>query len=152
MLWIKVAHVLFVIAWMAGLFYLPRIFVHHQEGSNAGEDVRRLVTMAQKLFRFSSVMMVLAIVPGTVLWLGYGFNGGWMHAKLGFVGLLLAYHGQSYRYTRRLAEGQTIPSSLYFRIYNEAALLLVIPDSNPRDRQALLIAITLRQVSAPSPV
>ena len=109
MLWIKVAHVLFVIAWMAGLFYLPRIFVHHQEGSNAGEDVRRLVTMAQKLFRFSSVMMVLAIVPGTVLWLGYGFNGGWMHAKLGFVGLLLAYHGQSYRYTRRLAEGRTIP-------------------------------------------
>ena len=92
---------------MAGLFYLPRIFVHHQEGSNAGEDVRRLVTMAQKLFRFSSVMMVLAIVPGTVLWLGYGFNGGWMHAKLGFVGLLLAYHGQSYRYTRRLAEGHT---------------------------------------------
>ena len=112
---------------MAGLFYLPRIFVHHQEGSNAGEDVRRLVTMAQKLFRFSSVMMVLAIVPGTVLWLGYGFNGGWMHAKLGFVGLLLAYHGQSYRYIRRLIEGQTIPSSLYFRIYNEAALLLVIP-------------------------
>ena len=109
MLWIKVAHVLFVIAWMAGLFYLPRIFVHHQEGSNAGEDVRRLVTMAQKLFRFSSVMMVLAIVPGTVLWLGYGFNGGWMHAKLGFVGLLLAYHGQSYRYTRRLAEGPDHP-------------------------------------------
>ena len=73
---------------MAGLFYLPRIFVHHQEGSNAGEDVRRLVTMAKKLFGFSSVMMVLAIVPGMVLWLGYGFNGGWMHAKLGFVGLL----------------------------------------------------------------
>ena len=127
MLWIKVAHVLFVIAWMAGLFYLPRIFVHHQEGSNAGEDVRRLVTMAKKLFGFSSVMMVLAIVPGMVLWLGYGFNGGWMHAKLGFVGLLLVYHGQSYRYTRRLIEGRTIPSSLYFRIYNEAALLLVIP-------------------------
>ena len=58
MLWIKVAHVLFVIAWMAGLFYLPRIFVHHQEGLNAGEDVRRLVTMAKKLFGFSSVMMV----------------------------------------------------------------------------------------------
>ena len=71
--------------------------------------------------------MVLTIVPGLVLWLGYGFSGDWMHAKLGFVGLLLAYHGQSYRYTRRLIEGQTVPTSLYFRLYNEAALLLVIP-------------------------
>ena len=72
-------------------------------------------------------MMLLAIVPGMVLWLGYGFNGGWMHAKLGLVGLLLFFLVKSYRYSRRLFEGQTIPSSLYFRIYNEAALLLVIP-------------------------
>ncbi|MDH5737132.1 MAG: CopD family protein, partial [Gammaproteobacteria bacterium] len=61
MLWIKVFHLLFVTAWMAGLFYLPRIYVHYVEGQQAGEDVRRLVTMADKLFRFSSIMAGLAL-------------------------------------------------------------------------------------------
>ena len=73
MLWIKVIHVLFVIAWMAGVFYLPRILVHAVEGKAAGEDTRRLVIMAEKLVRFSTVMMVLALIPGTnplvALWL-----------------------------------------------------------------------------------
>ena len=127
MLWIKVFHVLFVIAWMAGLFYLPRIFVHHQEGVRLGEDVRRLVMMESKLFRFSTLMMILALVPGVVLWLGYGFGGLWLDVKLLFVGLLLAYHIQSYRYTIKLIAGEPIPSSLFFRIYNEGALILVIP-------------------------
>ena len=127
MLWIKVLHVLFVIAWMAGLFYLPRIFVHHQEGMNQGEDVRRLVMMANKLFKFSTLMMILALVPGTILWLGYGFGGLWLEAKLIFVGLLLAYHFQSHQYTKKLSAGKPIPSSLFFRIYNEGALILLIP-------------------------
>lgn len=127
MLWIKTFHLLFVMAWMAGLFYLPRILVHYVEGRQANEDVKRLIIMGQKLFRFSSVMAVLALALGIWLWLGYGFNGGWLHAKLGFVGLLLAYHGQSYRYIQQMARDETIRTSLFFRIYNELALFIVIP-------------------------
>jgi putative membrane protein len=127
MLWIKTFHLLFVMAWMAGLFYLPRILVHYVEGRQANDDVKRLIIMGQKLFRFSSVMAVLALALGTWLWLGFGFSGGWLHAKLGFVVLLVAYHGQSYRYIQQMARDETIASSIFFRIYNETALLIVIP-------------------------
>ena len=114
-------------AWMAGLFYLPRILVHYVEGKSANEDVRRLVQMGQKLFRFSSVMAALALGLGVWLWLGYGFGGNWLWMKLGFVALLLLYHGQSYRYIRKMIDGEQIPTSLFFRVFNESALLIVVP-------------------------
>ena len=127
MLWIKVFHILFVMAWMAGLFYLPRILVHYVEGRAAEEDVRRLVIMGTKLFRFSSLMALLAMGFGTYLWLGYGFGGSWLWLKLGFVGLLLMYHHQSMRYVKKMQNDQVIQTSIFFRIYNEAALIIVIP-------------------------
>ena len=127
MLWIKVAHILFVMAWMAGVFYLPRILVHYVEGHSAGEDVTRLVVMGQKLFRFSCVMAVLAIVPGAILWLYYGISGGWLHAKLALVLLLIAYQFQAFRYIRQMQAGNVIRSSLFFRLFNESALIIVIP-------------------------
>ena len=64
MLWIKTAHLLFVMAWLAGLFYLPRLFVHYVEGKSAGEDIRRLVIMATKLVSFSFIMGSLACLFG----------------------------------------------------------------------------------------
>ena len=82
MLWVKVFHIVTVIAWMAGLFYLPRIFVHHIEGLKLGEDVRRLGVMARKLFSFTTIMALQATVAGAWLWLGYGLAGGWLYAKL----------------------------------------------------------------------
>ena len=75
MLWIKTAHILFVMAWMAGVFYLPRILVHYVEGKIAGDDITRLVTMAEKLFRFSALMGLIAMILGVWLWLGYGISG-----------------------------------------------------------------------------
>jgi putative membrane protein len=120
-------HVLFVIAWLAGVFYLPRICVHYVEGRNQGEDVRRLIIMASKLLSFSTVMAALAIVAGSILWLHYHITGLWLHAKLLFVMLLIAYHFQSYRYLLQMRSDQVIKTSLFFRIYNELALLLVIP-------------------------
>ena len=89
MLWFKTFHILFVMAWMAGVFYLPRILVHYVEGKAAAEDTRRLVTMAEKLLKFSTIMAALAITLGLLLWLYYGVTGGWMHAKLFLVGLLV---------------------------------------------------------------
>lgn len=127
MLWIKTFHILFVMAWMAGLFYSPRILVHYVEGKSAGEDVRRLVIMAHKLFRFSSLMAALALGLGIWLWLGYGFGGTWLWVKLGLVALLLLYHHQSLRYIRQMQRDEVIKTSLFFRIYNETALIIVIP-------------------------
>lgn len=127
MLWVKTFHILFVMAWMAGLFYLPRILVHYVEGRAEGEDTRRLVTMGQKLHRFSTVMAVLAIVPGLALWLHYGISGKWMMWKLILVLALIGYQLQSWRYVQQMKRNEVINSGLFFRIYNESALIIVIP-------------------------
>jgi len=128
MLWVKTFHILFVIAWMAGLFYLPRIMVHYVEGKAAGEDVRRLVTMAGKLFRFSLVMGALAIAFGLWLWLGWWLGAGaWLHAKLALVLPLMGYQGQCWIYLRSMQADDLIRTSLFFRMFNEGALLIVVP-------------------------
>jgi len=127
MLWIKTFHILFVMAWMAGVFYLPRILVHYVEGKAADEDTRRLVTMGEKLLKFSTMMAVLAITLGLLLWLYYGITGGWMHAKLFLVGLLVAYQLQTFRYLSQMKRDEVLNTSLFFRLYNEGALILVVP-------------------------
>ena len=127
MLWIKTFHILFVMAWMAGVFYLPRILVHYVEGKAADEDTRRLVTMGEKLLKFSTMMAVLAIILGLLLWLYYGVTGGWMHAKLLLVGLLVAYQLQTFRYLSQMKRDEALNTSLFFRLYNEGALILVVP-------------------------
>ena len=127
MLWIKTFHLLFVMAWMAGVFYLPRILVHYVEGKAASEDTRRLVTMAEKLLKFSTMMAALAIALGLILWLYYGITGGWMHAKLLLVGLLVAYQLQTFRYLSQMKRDEVLNTSLFFRLYNEGALILVVP-------------------------
>lgn len=127
MLWVKVFHILFVMAWMAGLFYLPRILVHYVEGTQANEDTRRLVIMANKLFGFSTMMAILAVGLGFVLWFYFGIGGAWMEAKLSLVLLLVAYQYQTLRYIREMRAGNQLHTSLFFRIYNEAALVIVVP-------------------------
>ena len=127
MLWVKATHILFVMAWMAGLFYLPRIFVHFVEADTAGEDTRRLAIMAEKLFRFSTVMAAIALGTGLILWLHYGISGNWLNAKLLLVALLVGYQLQTYSYITDMKLSQLDGTSLFFRIFNEGALLLVIP-------------------------
>jgi len=127
MLWIKALHLIAVIAWLAGLFYLPRIFVHYAEGRANGEDVRRLVVMAGKLFGFMTVMALIAVALGLWLWLGYGDSGRWLMLKLPFVLGLIAYHAACRALLGRLRRGAAMPGSLALRLFNEAALLLVVP-------------------------
>ena len=127
MLWIKTTHILFVMAWMAGVFYLPRILVHFVEADNAGEDTRRLIIMAEKLFRFSTVMAAIALGTGLMLWLHYGITGNWLKTKLLLVALLVSYQLQTYSYITDMKLSQLDGTSLFFRIFNEGALLLVIP-------------------------
>lgn len=126
MLYAKALHLLAIISWMAGIFYLPRIFVHYVEGSAAGEDVRRLKVMARRLYHFTSVMAVFALSSGLWLWLGFGFSGGWIHAKLAVVLLLIAYHISMRVYMKRMQRDAKLPSSRALRWYNEAPLVLLL--------------------------
>lgn len=127
MLWVKMLHILFVMSWMAGIFYLPRIFVHYAEGQAAGEDVRRLVIMARKLFNFMTIVMIPAVATGLWLWLDWGIRGGWLHAKLTLVALLLAYHYWTLTQVRRMEQaGQLSHDGVFYRWMNEIPLLLLV--------------------------
>lgn len=127
MLYLKALHLLAIISWMAGIFYLPRLFVHYVEGRNAGEDVRRLKLMAKKLYHFSSMMAVFSLASGLWLWLGFGFSGGWLYAKLAMVAGLIGYHISTRIFMKRMQVDARLPGSTALRWYNELPLLLLIP-------------------------
>lgn len=127
MLWLKMFHILFMMSWMAGIFYLPRIFVHFVEGKEAGQDVARLAIMAKKLYGFMTIMMMLAIGSGIWLWLAYfpiAQGMGWLHAKIVFVLLLLVYHMWTKRRMKEMQEGHLNHSGVYYRWANEIPLVL----------------------------
>ena len=130
MLWVKSFHIVFVASWFAGLFYLPRIFVNLamvSQGSVAERE--RLLLMAGKLMRFSSILAVPAVGLGLWLWLGYGLGqgpgNGWLHAKLAVVVLTLAYHVVCGRMLRQFVRGETPRSHVWYRWFNEIPVLLL---------------------------
>lgn len=126
MLTLKALHLIFVTSWFAGLFYLPRIFVNLAmvpEGSTAERE--RLLLMARKLYRFMAPLAVLALACGTWLWLGYGFAGGWLHAKLTLVAGLVAYHLYCGRLLGQFAAGSNGRSHVWFRWFNELPVLVL---------------------------
>jgi protoporphyrinogen IX oxidase len=124
----KVLHLFFIISWMAGIFYLPRILVHFVEGGAAGEDVRRLKVMAKRLYHFTSMMAVFALASGLWLWLGIGMQWGkWLHVKLSFVVLLIAYHISMRIFTKRMQNGGQLPSATTLRWYNELPVFILLP-------------------------
>ena len=132
MLWIKSLHIVFVASWFAGLFYLPRIFVNLAMVP-AGSDAERarLLLMARKLMRFTTLLMVPAVALGLWLWLGYGIGlrgpgNGWMHAKLTLVLLALGYHHACSVMLRKLAAGTSQRSHVWFRWFNEVPVLLLL--------------------------
>jgi putative membrane protein len=127
MLWIKALHLIAVSAWLAGLFYLPRIFVHYAEGSAQGEDVRRLVIMGRRLFGFMTIMGLIALLFGLWLWLGFHDGGLWLMVKLMLVLGLIGYHLACRSLLGRMRRGAAMPSSLALRLFNEGSLLLVVP-------------------------
>jgi putative membrane protein len=119
-------HILFVMSWMAGIFYLPRIFVHFVEGQAANEQVDRLSIMARKLYGFMTVMMILAVASGLALWLVYGFSGTWLHVKLVFVALLMVYHFWARARMKEMQAGHLDHGGIYYRWANEIPLVLTI--------------------------
>jgi putative membrane protein len=124
--WVKVFHLLAIISWMSGIFYLPRIFVHYVEGQGAGEDVRRLKVMARKLYHFTSMLAVFALASGIWLWTACGFGGGWLHVKLAMVLLLIGYHISTRIFMKRMLRDAPLPRSVTLRWYNEAPVLILL--------------------------
>ncbi len=123
----KAFHVLFVIAWMACVFYLPRILVNLAEAGDVAPVRERLLLMGRRLYRFGHVMFGLALLLGLSIWLHFGVGGGWLHAKLALVAGLLAYFTVTGRWLKRVAAGGTLPSPTTLRWFNELPLLLAIP-------------------------
>lgn len=124
MLWIKAAHLISVIAWFAGLLYLPRLFVYHADcEDDAGR--RRFSLMESRLYwRIMTPAMAFTLLFGLML-LGYGFRGGWLLAKLALVALLVVFHASCGLYIRRLRSGHH-PNAKFFRFYNEIPTLLLL--------------------------
>jgi protoporphyrinogen IX oxidase len=124
MLWVKAFHIIFVVCWFAGLFYLPRIFVNLAMAKEAAE-YDRLTLMARKLYRFTNPFMALTLVLGFWLWLGYGIGKGqgWMHAKFVIVLLLVAYQFVCGRMLRAFEARQNNRTHRFYRYFNEAPVL-----------------------------
>ncbi|MES2500761.1 MAG: CopD family protein [Pseudomonadota bacterium] len=124
MLWIKAFHLIFVISWFAGLFYLPRLFVNHAMVTDAATR-ERLTLMEHKLYRFMLPLAILALIFGAWLWLGYGISGNWMHAKLVLVIVLIAYHVYCGKLMRDFAHGKNTRSHIWYRWFNELPVLIL---------------------------
>jgi putative membrane protein len=128
-LWVKTLHLMFLISWFAGLFYLPRLYVNLAmvpEGSVAERE--RLLVMSRKLHRFMGPLMVLALVFGVWLWLGYGVGAGtgWMHAKLALVAVLVAFHLACGRVLRQFSEGRNPHTHVWYRWFNEVPTIVLL--------------------------
>ena len=125
MLWIKSFHIIFVISWFAGLFYLPRLFVNHAMVEDRA-TVERLQLMELKLYRFMTPIGVLALLFGLWLWMGYNIGGGWLHAKLVLVVALIAYHLYCGKLVNDFAQGHNRHGHIWYRWFNELPVLLLI--------------------------
>ena len=133
----KSIHLLFVMAWVASVFYLPRTLVNLAEATEAGEPeaVRaRLLLMGRRLYKFGHTMFGLAFLAGLALWIGPRFTtqlpnmvGGmhWIHAKLGLVAVLLAYFIYCGRWVKAAERGAAVGSSKRWRLWNELPILLL---------------------------
>ncbi|MCO4892119.1 CopD family protein [Cupriavidus sp. WGtm5] len=129
MLWVKALHIVFVVSWFAGLFYLPRIFVNLAMETDAA-STQRLLLMARKLFRFMTMLAVPALVFGLWLYLGYGIGRGpgqgWMHAKLALVLVLIGYHHGCGVLLRKFEAGRNARSHKFYRWFNELPVLVLL--------------------------
>ena len=126
MLWLKAFHVVFVVTWFAGIFYLPRLFLYHAAATDT-VSIERFQTMEKRLFGIMTIgatltllfgVSILSVVPGLL-------QAGWLHAKLTLVLALIAYHGWCYLLMRDLRHGRK-RSSTWYRVFNEVPSVLLI--------------------------
>jgi len=124
--WIKSFHIIFVVTWFAGLFYLPRLFVYHaMTDDDAGSE--RFKTMERKLLvGIMTPSALLAVVSGLWLWLAYGPWGGWLHTKVALVVVLIAYHVWCAAIVQDFKHDRNRRSHVWYRWFNEFPVLLLV--------------------------
>jgi putative membrane protein len=127
-IWIKALHIIFVISWFAGLFYLPRILVNLAQETEL-VATERLLGMARRLYRFMTLLAIPAIVFGVWLFLVYGIGkgpgNGWMHGKLALVVLLIGYHHACGALLKKFERGVNQRSHTWYRWFNEVPVILL---------------------------
>ena len=127
-LWIKAVHVIAVIAWMAGMLYLPRLFVYHVDSERGSVQSETFKVMERRLYRgIINPSMIIAWAAGLWLaWKGFGFMGGWLHAKIALVVAMSAMHGYLGGAVRRISGEPHHKAARHWRIVNEVPTVLMI--------------------------
>lgn len=137
MLLVKALHIVFMVTWFAGLFYLPRLFVYHALSHDA-ISVERFKVMERKLYYgIMTPGAVLTIVFGAWLWLGYGIGGAWLHAKLALVALLVGYHLYCGKLLGDFKHDRNRRGHVWYRWFNELPVVLLI---------AIVLLVTIKPV------
>jgi protoporphyrinogen IX oxidase len=134
MLWIKALHIVFVASWFAGLLYLPRLFVNLTlVPADSTAERARLLLMARKLYRFTNLLSFPAVIFGLSLWLiygigrgGFGAGNGWLYVKLVVVFLAIGYTHSCGSLLKKLENGTSKRSHVWFRWYNEVPVILLL--------------------------
>lgn len=125
-LWFKAFHVIFMVAWFAGIFYLPRLFVNHAE-TRSNEVSQQLKGMEKRLLYFITPFGILTVLLGLILIYIYGYNwfaaAKWLHIKLTLVILLLFYHGYCFKLVSTFQQDKNTRSGKFYRIFNEIPVL-----------------------------
>ena len=126
MLWVKAFHIIFMVTWFAGLFYLPRLFVYHAMSDDQA-SIDRFKIMERKLFY--GIMTpggVITVALGLWLWLGYGITGGWLHAKLALVAVLILYHLYCGKLLAEFKHDRNTKTHIWYRWFNEFPVAILI--------------------------
>ncbi len=126
MLWIKAFHIVFMVTWFAGLFYLPRLFVYHAMAEDTVSRERFKVMERKLYYGIMTPGAVLTLALGLWLWLGYGFSGGWLHAKLALVAVLVGYHLWCGKLLRDFRQERNTRSHVWYRWFNEFPVLILV--------------------------
>jgi protoporphyrinogen IX oxidase len=124
-LWLKALHVIFMVTWFAGLFYLPRLFVYHAQASDS-VGIERFKVMERKLYYgIMTPGAVLTIAFGVWLWLGYGAVGAWLYTKLALVAILIGYHLYCGKLLRDFKHNRNRHRHVWYRWFNELPVLIL---------------------------
>jgi putative membrane protein len=126
MLWIKSFHIIFMVTWFAGLFYLPRLFVYHAMSEDTTSRERFKIMERKLFYGIMTPGALLTIVFGLWLWLGYGFYGGWLHVKMALVAVLVLYHVYCGKLMMDFKHDRNLHGHRFYRWLNEIPVVVLI--------------------------